>query len=110
MNRNEFNKIVERRKDLITSVLQTKGKEYQSGNDVFHNFKLSTGISLHRQPEKVGWEFMTKHLTSIRDMVVKTGTEEFNPTEELIEEKIGDAINYLILLEGMLKERVRAAI
>jgi hypothetical protein len=29
------------------------------------------------------------------------------PSIEYIEEKIGDAINYLILIEGMLKERKR---
>jgi hypothetical protein len=29
-----------------------------------------------------------------------------NYTDKYIEEKIGDAINYLILIEGMLKERL----
>jgi hypothetical protein len=28
------------------------------------------------------------------------------PSETLVNEKIGDAINYLVLIEGMLKKRI----
>lgn len=108
MVRKEFDKIVDNRVHAIKDTLLTKGREYSTDTDVFHNFKLSTGVSFHRTPERVGWEFMVKHITSIRDIVGKTGTDQFNFTEELVEEKIGDAINYLILIEGMLKERIRS--
>jgi hypothetical protein len=42
----------------------------------------------------------TKHLVSVMDMV-ESG-DEYDP--EYIYEKIGDMINYLILLEGLLKD------
>jgi hypothetical protein len=107
MERNRFNEVVEKRIKLITDVLAKKGKEYSGDKDVFHNFKNATGISFHEAPEKVAWEFMTKHLMSIKDMLDKVEQNPSQePTQELIEEKIGDAINYLILIEGMLKERI----
>ncbi|HSH25907.1 MAG TPA: hypothetical protein VLA13_10280 [Massilibacterium sp.] len=43
----------------------------------------------------------TKHLVSVIDMV--ESNEVHDP--EYIDEKIGDMINYLILLEGILKEQ-----
>jgi hypothetical protein len=38
---------------------------------------------------------------------VDKGGHNSVPSIDYIEEKIGDAINYLILIEGMLKERKR---
>lgn len=108
MLRPEFEQlVVERRIELIRSVLASKGKEYSTAEDVFHNFKKAMGISFHEAPEGVAWEFMTKHLQSIKDMIENTTVNPLSaPNFNLIEEKLGDAINYLILIEGMLKERV----
>jgi len=105
MNRTDFNKIVERRVELINSVLNSKGKEYGGDHDVFANFKESVGITFANSPEKVAWEYMGKHLWSIKDMIEKSVDPQTHITDAMIEEKIGDAINYLILIEGMLKER-----
>ena len=108
MNRLEFNKIVVNRINLINQVLASKGKEYAGDSDVFHNFKSATGLSFHSSPEKVAWEFAVKHFQSIKDLLEHVDVDGANghPTETYIEEKIGDAINYLILIEAMLKERV----
>jgi len=107
MTTEDFDKVIERRIELINSVMRSKNKEYASDKDKFHNFKSSTGISFHSSQEKVAWEFMTKHLQSIKDMLdkVEKGGHSSVPSVEYLEEKIGDAINYLILIEGMLKER-----
>lgn len=107
MNRETFNKIVENRIELINDTLNHKGKEYASDQEVFHNFKHAVGISFTNSPEKVAWEMMVKHLQSIKDIIEHVSTNELSPYpgESLIEEKIGDAVNYLILIEGMLKER-----
>jgi len=44
---------------------------------------------------------MVKHLVSVFDLI-----EGRIPTsQEMIDEKIGDMINYLILLEAVLKEK-----
>lgn len=109
MTTQDFDKVIQRRLDLINTVMRAKNKEYANDSDKFHNFKASTGISFHSAPEKIAWEFMTKHLQSIKDILdhVEVGGYNGYPTEALVEEKIGDAINYLILIEGMLKERIQ---
>ena len=50
---------------------------------------------------------MLKHEVSVLDLVEWSESEPTRITEELIDEKIGDNINYLILLEGMLKHRIK---
>ncbi len=110
MTREEFNTIVARRQELINNVLASKGTEYSAGNqDAFHNFKKAIGLSFHNTQEKVAWEFAVKHFQSIKDMLDHLSIDGFNghPKTEYVEEKIGDAINYLILIEGMIKERIK---
>ena len=108
MNRSKFNEIVDERIKLIVTSLTRKGYEYANNDEVFHNFKNAVGISFTNSPEKVAWEMMTKHLQSIKDIIEHVSVDGANgyPNNPIIEEKIGDAINYLILIEGMLKERV----
>lgn len=109
MNRLEFNMIVAKRCELIDNTLIRKGKEYANDDEVFHNFKNATGLSFHESPEKVAWEFMVKHLQSIKDIIEHVSIDGANgyPSNNLVDEKIGDAVNYLILIEGMLKERIK---
>ena len=64
-------------------------------------------------PERHLMFLNSKHLISINDMVTelndKVQMAAFLEPEKAIakwEEKIGDAINYLILLEGLVKERI----
>lgn len=45
---------------------------------------------------------MAKHLVSVIDLI--EGTIE--PTEYFINEKLGDLINYLVLLEAVFKEEL----
>ena len=59
---------------------------------------------MNSEPEHVAWSYAAKHLESIMSILEKLPEEE--PSEELINEKIGDAINYLIIIEGLLKERL----
>lgn len=105
MTRNRFiDEIVETRLSLIRDVLAKKNTEYASDDDVFKAFVLSTSFSLHKTPQATAWEFMVKHLQSIQQMVSDYERVGKLPNEAQLEEKIGDAINYLILLEGMFKE------
>jgi len=106
MNTAEFNKVIEKRIGLIKLIMLSKGKEYSIDSDKFHNFKQSVGISFHKCPEKIAWEFAVKHFQSIKDTLDSVDNGAVNYTDKYIEEKIGDAINYLILIEGMLKERL----
>lgn len=105
MNRTKFNQIVDRRIELTRNVLQKKGAEYASNTNVFENFEKAKHPARVDSREAALWGMAMKHFVSIGDMVQDTESNPrvvFHPN--YIEEKIGDMINYLILLEGMLKE------
>ena len=76
----------------------------ENGKNVFENIKNGVGFSLNSEPEHVAWNYAAKHLESIQSIIKKLPNEK--PSEELINEKFGDAINYLIIIEGLLKERL----
>ena len=104
MKNNEFNKIVNKRIDLIQTVLVDKAAEYASEGDRLANFKdgaIFTGLT----PEKTLWTYMAKHLASVKKIIDEIEEDKL-PTIELLEEKVGDSINYFILLEAVIKERI----
>lgn len=107
MNRSEFNGLVEEAIERTRNVLIRKGAEYAGDVNVFHNFDAGTGISLHNTNVAVAWEYACKHLQSIKDLikyVEDNGTTNANVA--LVNEKFGDAINYLLLMEGMFKKMI----
>lgn len=99
MNRKEFEDVIQHRLQRIKDVMIDKNKEYSSDDNVFYNFERSGEINRCSRREAL-WDMASKHLVSIIDMV--EGGQDYDP--EYVEEKIGDLINYLILLEGMLYE------
>ena len=103
MNQNTFNDLLEQRLESIKKTLYDKGKEYSRGFNVFHNF-IQAGKKLNCSKEKALMGMMTKHLVSIDDLV-NTAESDDIIKEETVREKIGDTINYLILLEAMLLDR-----
>lgn len=108
MTSDQFNKIVEDRKKKITAILQKKSEEYSRGGDRLHNFKRAA-VFAQCTPEKICWAFNLKHLTSLADLVDDIdATPGGAVSREYVDEKIGDAINYLILLEALIRERQSA--
>jgi hypothetical protein len=105
MKRSELDKEVENRIELIKSVLLKKGTEYATGGDAFHNFNQAKGLSFHNSREKIAWEYSVKHLQSIKD-IIELVDKGGIPSLAAVEEKFGDAINYLILIEAMIKESI----
>ena len=104
MNNEQFQQILERRICLIRSVLSNKAKEYSSDQDRLHNFKVASQLeSTPETPEKSLWGMMKKHTVSIIDIIDGTMRGEY-PTPDMRDEKLGDAINYLLLLEALLAE------
>jgi hypothetical protein len=102
MTREDFSRRVEKRIDLVRQTLLTKHKEYAKDDNVFRNFdEAAGGLSLHSTSAEVLWSYMTKHLVSIKDIV----SDNVPVRNGLVSEKIGDVINYLILLEAMLNEK-----
>lgn len=106
MDQDRFNEVVENRCRDIKMILAVKAKEYARG-DRLHNFKRAAGF-MKTAPEATCFAFAMKHFTSIADMVDDIVFERL-PTIELAREKIGDAVNYLILLEALIEERLEAA-
>lgn len=102
MTREDFSRRVEKRIDLVRQTLLTKHKEYAKDDNVFRNFdEAAGGLSLHGSSAEVLWSYMTKHLVSIKDIVADN-----KPVDPAVaSEKIGDVINYLILLEAMLNQQ-----
>ena len=102
MTREDFSNRVEKRIDLVRQSLLTKHKEYAKDDNVFRNFdEAAGGLSLHGSSAEVLWSYMTKHLVSIKDIVADN-----KPVDTaIVSEKIGDIINYLILLEAMLNQQ-----
>lgn len=98
----EFNKVVEDQLARIQRVLVKKETEYSLGTDRMSVFKHGAGIT-EETPEQVLYGFMLKHIISVTDMVNSKATY----SEELWNEKITDICNYLILLQGLLRDTGR---
>jgi hypothetical protein len=98
MNSEQFDKILDQRIEAIRKTLSGKAKEYAIG-DRRYNFKRAAKIAGNTPQQALLGMFM-KHLVSVLDLI--EGSIE--PTEYMVNEKIGDAINYLILLEAIFKE------
>ena len=105
MNKKEFDAHLSAVFTRTREVLQHKRNEYANDIDVFQSFKQGIGISYQKTPEGVAWEYMSKHLESIKQIIKEIETVE--PTMDKVSEKFGDAINYLVIIEGMLKDRLR---
>ena len=103
MTYDKFMELLEERFNKTRETYSTKMIEYANVNDVFESFKKGVGFSFHDTPEGVAWEYACKHFESIKTIISKLPDEI--PSDELVDEKIGDAINYLIILEGLIKER-----
>lgn len=106
MKHTRFSRLVEERLNSCKDVLISKDKEYSSEGDRLHNFKRAAALD-EESPEKALWGMMKKHIISMRDMVEKIDENEpcYIPSKELVHEKLGDVINYTLLLEGLIEER-----
>ena len=98
MNISEFNYVLNQRISQIREVLSHKAKEY-ARDDRLHNFKVAADI-LGCSPAHALIGMKVKHDVSVLDLVRYPELR----TPKLIDEKIGDSINYLILLEAILLE------
>ncbi len=109
MNRIDFNAHVEQVFDRSRNVMVKKGAEYSGDAEVFHNFNNSVGISLHKSNVAVAWEYLTKHLQSVKDMIlaIETNGDLGKINQNMLDEKFGDVVNYFLLIEGMVKEKIQ---
>jgi hypothetical protein len=99
----EFEKLLAERLEKTRKVLGVKRAEYSSEKDRLHNFKSSAELQMATcatTPVRELWGMAKKHIISVQDMVFS----HEKPSNVKIDEKIGDTINYLILLEALFKE------
>lgn len=107
MRSERFEQILERRKDLMTQTLSSKAKEYASDADRLQNFLDAQALLYpeitegdHGARSRVALAFMAKHVVSVFQMV-RSGK---GFTREQWDEKIGDMVNYSVLLEATLED------
>lgn len=89
--------------DKVHDILNNKGVEYRTNEDVFSNF-VSLGKQLGLSEYQIWNVYFTKHITSINNAIKNNPTNPDNESlKEPLEGRIIDAIAYLCLLYGMTK-------
>lgn len=96
MRNEDFAVQVERMLDISHRTLTRKGFEYSpSADDRLHNFRVASALTNESiEASIVG--MMVKHIVSVFDMV----NSEESYEDHIWDEKIGDAINYLLILRA----------
>lgn len=109
MTQEYFDSVLAGRQLQIEQILTVKAREYAGTGmnvDRMHNFNKS----LELNPDFVTREnsifsYWLKHYVSLRDILC--GLEkDIVPTQALVSEKIGDLINYLILMEASIYQTI----
>jgi len=105
MKVSEFTKLMEERFHYCTNILVgCKDKEYSRNGEKLHNFKRA-GELLGVTPEEALLGMWSKQLVSLMD-IARDVKEGRLPSRELLTEKVGDVINYAVLLEALITERI----
>lgn len=104
MTEDKFFKVVNNRLDNIVSTLRSKGKEYSTVDNKLHNFDVGSKI-LGQSRERVLNGFMLKHYISYLD-IIDNIDKGILPSEELLNEKCTDLINYFILFEASVIDKI----
>lgn len=103
MDQITFNKLVVERCHKIAATMVKKGAEYSNDQNKLHNFDRAGEIAAVTR-ERALDGMLLKHYTSYRDMLDQIEAGNI-PSNEMIDEKIGDIINYFILFEACVKDR-----
>lgn len=104
MDNKTFNAIVEERIEVIKKVLASKATEYARG-DRLSNFKTAGRLD-DESPERALWGMFKKHIVSVKDLIDDIEAGRPPMPWPVWQEKLTDMVNYPILLEGLIKERL----
>jgi len=96
MDKSYLSDVATMRIEKTNKTLLRKREEYAEDESPFHNF-YSGAVMLAEKPIFVAWAYATKHFVSIQDMA--EGRKEIS--KELIDEKFGDAVCYLLIIMSM---------
>jgi len=104
MRRIDFNQLIAKTFESIQELSDRKGHEYSGEDDALSNFKRNaTAIKL--LPEQVWHVYFAKHYDSICTYIAELNQPTQRVLTEPIEGRIDDAITYLLLLKGLVKDR-----
>lgn len=98
----EFMKLLKNRLFRIEKILGAKADEYARG-DKLSNFKKASSL-LNCTPEKALFGMVAKHIIALSDFIEDLEGGKFQDLKRW-DEKIGNIINYMILLEALVIER-----
>ena len=101
MTSNKFNEVISDRIQKCLDTLNVKSNEYAT-DDRLHNFKVAGEIQNCTPITALGG-MMCKHTVSVYDLINDFENGKNVPVE-LWDEKIGDSINYLLLLTALINE------
>ena len=99
MTEKEFEKFFEERIKKCRETLIRKAKEYASDEDKMRNFN-NAGRMMKMPPYKVAFHYMMKHFESLYDIIM----EDKKVSPEMWDEKLGDLLNYLFLIDAMWRK------
>lgn len=101
---NQFDRVLKERLAKIHLILGEKAKQYQRGDNRYSNFDKIAAFE-GNTAEQALWGVAMKHVAALSDYINDL-PDKCMPLEQW-EEKIGDTINYLILLEGVINRRLK---
>lgn len=102
MDRKTFDSVVDTRLIACLETLGSKNREYNPTEDKLGNFKRSAALVGSTAASECA-AFMRKHIVSVMDLANDPPLNA-EKLAHLIKEKIGDLINYALLLECCLIE------
>jgi hypothetical protein len=104
MNRNDMYSLIKETHDSLFAISNSKGEEYASNDtDRLANFKR-LAQELDIDARAVLLVYLTKHLDSIQTYCKDVNGGNPRNLSEPIEGRIDDAILYLILLKGLIRD------
>lgn len=106
MKPERFIQVLKARTARMEEVLGKKAAEYARDGDRLSNFKRAAAM-LGVTPEKALVGMLSKHWVSVLDMVDDLD-RGITYSGEQWDEKLGDSINYHVLLEALITERREA--
>lgn len=106
MKTKDFEKIIEARLEAIKQTLVDKAKEYadNKNDNRLHNFDKGSKFT-GKKREDVLLGFAMKHWISVTDILDKMDGGVL-PDKTLLNEKLGDWIVYMFLLEASITDRI----
>lgn len=107
MTEGRFDNIIDEQLNDCKQTLIVKGKEYRRYKNPMHNFDIGVQQSTTNETrEQIIWGMARKHWISIQDIRQDIIENNKLPSKELLDEKYGDFINYLLLEKASIIDKI----